>query len=90
MRAPPVQHPTLRAVHAGEFGIQGFPSIKLFSTDKQGKLKSKDYKGERSAPAIVDWALAEAKKVALQRLGVKKGKQQNFCLIKPETEYGGY
>ena len=75
-----VQHPTLRAFDAGEFGIQGFPSIKLFSTDKQGKLKSKDYKGERSAPAIVDWALAEAKRVALQRLGVKKGKQQNFVL----------
>lgn len=46
--------------------------------DKLGKLKAKDYNGERSAAAIVNWGLAEAKRVALQRIGVKKGKHQSL------------
>jgi hypothetical protein len=59
---------------AGDFGIEGFPSIKLISANKQGKLISKEYKGERSAAAIVEWGLVEAKRVALERIGVKRGK----------------
>lgn len=55
---------------AGEFKVQGFPTIKLLY-NKSGKLKAVDYKGGRSAKEIVEWALAQASKIALSRIGVK-------------------
>lgn len=55
--------------HAGEYGIQGFPTIKMFGGKKGAKPV--DYNGGRQAAEIVEWALAQAKKVALGRIGVK-------------------
>lgn len=58
---------------AGRYGIQGFPSIKLISGPSSEELKVVDYKSDRSAQSIVEWAFREAKKVALRRLGAKTG-----------------
>jgi hypothetical protein len=55
--------------HTGEYGIQGFPTIKLFGGKKGAKPI--DYNGGRQAAEIVEWALGQAKKVALSRIGVK-------------------
>ena len=41
---------------AQEYGIKGFPTIKLFSAGK--KKKAKDYQGPREAAGIVDYALS--------------------------------
>ncbi|KAF9907231.1 protein disulfide isomerase (PDI) protein [Linnemannia zychae] len=39
----------------GQYGIQGFPTIKIFPANRKGGVKyPKDYQGERSAKAIVD------------------------------------
>lgn len=55
---------------AGQFSIQGFPTIKLLGADAKGKVTAlADYKGERTAAAIVEWAFSQAKKVALKRIG---------------------
>jgi hypothetical protein len=35
----------------GRFGIQGFPTIKMFNIDKQ---KPEDYQGERSSAAMLE------------------------------------
>lgn len=48
---------------AGKFGVQGFPTIKIFS----GK-DSTAYNGERTAKAIAEAGLAQAKKKVKEQL----------------------
>ncbi|XP_045123689.1 protein disulfide-isomerase A6 homolog [Portunus trituberculatus] len=56
---------------AQQFGINGFPTIKIFGLDKK---KPQDYNGQRTAKAIVDFALNVAKeKVNAQLSGKKSG-----------------
>ncbi|KAJ0409169.1 hypothetical protein ATCC90586_010250 [Pythium insidiosum] len=50
---------------AAQFGVQGFPTIKIFGEDKS---KPTDYQGPRTSKGIVDAALAEARKVVNKRL----------------------
>jgi len=47
------------------YGIQGFPTLKLFGTNKKSP---KDYQGGRTADAIVDFAIQELKTIAKARL----------------------
>eukprot|EP00899_Mesostigma_viride_P007599 jgi/Mesvir1/16840/Mv15733-RA.1 len=54
---------------AGQYGVQGFPTIKIFSAGQ----KPTDYNGQRTAQAIADAALQAAKSLASQRLGGKAG-----------------
>lgn len=42
----------------GQFGVRGFPTIKVFGGDKNSPS---DYKGQRTASGLADAALAEAK-----------------------------
>lgn len=54
----------------GQYGVQGFPTIKVFGSNKN---KPDDYKGQRTAQGIVDGALKAAKdKVESQMGGGKK------------------
>lgn len=53
-------------------GVQGFPTIKLISFTN-GKRKVSNFKGDRSAAGIIDWALSQATKIALGRIGAKAG-----------------
>lgn len=56
---------------AQQFGVNGFPTIKIFGLDKK---KPQDYNGQRTAKAIVDSALNVAKeKVNAQLSGKKSG-----------------
>lgn len=55
---------------AATFGIRGFPTIKLFGADKTSPI---DYKGERTAKAIVEFALAQLGTAARSRLGGAQG-----------------
>lgn len=74
---------------AGRFGVQGFPTIKVFAGDKS---KPTDYNAARTAQAIVSEALKQASSLAQSRLsgkssggsgsgsgsgGSKKGKQED-------------
>lgn len=43
---------------AGQYGIKGFPTIKVFGANKRSPV---DYNGQRNAQAIADAALAECK-----------------------------
>ena len=54
----------------GRFGIKGFPTIKIFGTNKKSPT---DYNGARTASGIVDSAMGELKKIVNARLGVKGG-----------------
>lgn len=56
------QHQSL----AGQYGVQGYPTLKVFGSDKK---KPTDYRGARTAQAIVDTVLAEVKAIASKRLG---------------------
>ncbi|KAG2442054.1 hypothetical protein HYH02_009845 [Chlamydomonas schloesseri] len=57
---------------AGEFRVQGFPTIKLLYVDNAGgSVKSVDYNGGRTAKELVTFALDKAKALALKRLGEK-------------------
>lgn len=51
-----------------QFGVKGFPTIKLFGANKQ---KPSDHKGGRTARAFADAALAELKQIVDARLGGK-------------------
>lgn len=53
---------------AGQYGIQGFPTIKLFGIDKNKPI---DYQGARSAKDIVEFAMKEARRAVSERLNGK-------------------
>jgi protein disulfide-isomerase A6 len=55
---------------AGEYGIKGFPTIKLLYVDG-GKIKSSDYTGGRTAKEMIQFALDKAKSLAFKRIGEK-------------------
>lgn len=50
------------------YGIQGFPTIKLFGLDKK---KPTDYNQQRTATAIVDFCLSTAKTIVQNKLSGK-------------------
>lgn len=58
-------HGTLAQQH----GVQGFPTIKMFSVDAKGKQQVSDYNGGRTADALVDYVLTSLKKQAKAKLG---------------------
>jgi len=54
----------------GQYGIQGFPTIKVFGANKN---KPTDYNGQRTAQGIVDNALRTVKDVVNARMGGGSG-----------------
>ncbi|XP_075219462.1 protein disulfide-isomerase A6 homolog CaBP1 [Lycorma delicatula] len=54
---------------AGRFGVRGFPTVKIFGTNKQ---KPEDYSGSRTAQGLVDAAISAAKDKATAQLGGKR------------------
>ncbi|OQR87228.1 disulfide-isomerase [Achlya hypogyna] len=68
---------------AGQFGVQGFPTIKIFGADKRTPV---DYQGERSAKAIVDAGVREASKLAKARLSGKADKSSKASKDKTTKE----
>jgi len=54
----------------GRYGIKGFPTIKVFGTNKNSPS---DYNGGRTASAIADYAVNELKKIVTGRLGGSSG-----------------
>jgi len=55
----------------GEYQVQGFPTIKIFSADN--KKSPVDYNGPRTAQGIVDHAINQVRSIASGRLSGKKG-----------------
>ena len=53
-----------------QYGIRGFPTIKVFGTNKQSPT---DYQGGRTADAIVDQIISQLKTIANERLGKRGG-----------------
>lgn len=60
------QHESL----AGQYGVQGFPTIKVFGNDKS---KPTDYQGARTADAIAQAGLNAAQAAVRERQGGKNG-----------------
>lgn len=56
---------------AQQYSIKGFPTIMAMTTDSSGKIKSATYQGGRTAKEIIQWAMSQAEKVALKRIGAK-------------------
>jgi len=52
----------------GQFGVRGFPTIKVFGNDKS---KPQDYQGARDAAGIAQEAAKTAQKIVAERLGGK-------------------
>lgn len=52
----------------GQFGVRGFPTIKVFGNDKS---KPQDYQGARDAAGIAQEAAKTAQKIVTERLGGK-------------------
>lgn len=52
------------------YGIQGFPTIKVFGSNKQN---AQDYQGQRTAQGIVDAALNHVRSIVNERLSGKSG-----------------
>lgn len=51
------------------YNIQGFPTIKLFGTNKNSPV---DYNGQRTAKAMVDFCLSKVREAVQERLNGKK------------------
>ena len=58
----------------GQYGISGFPTIKIFGTNKRSPI---DYQGGRTADAIVEQALSQLRTIANERLGKRGGSSGN-------------
>ncbi|KAG0631153.1 hypothetical protein M758_1G231400 [Ceratodon purpureus] len=58
---------------AQQYGIQGFPTIKVFGLGKSPV----DYQGAREAKPIVEYALQQVKSLALDRLNGKSGSKKS-------------
>jgi protein disulfide-isomerase A6 len=72
---------------AGQYGVQGFPTIKIFGEDKKSP---KDYQGERSAKGIVDAGIREASKIAKNRVSGKSSSEKpKNANSKPSSSSGG-
>lgn len=54
----------------GQYGVKGFPTIKIFGANKKSPI---DYNNQRTAQAIADAALAEAKKKVTEKLSGRSG-----------------
>merc|ERR1719400_662831 len=54
----------------GQFGVQGFPTIKVFGRDKK---KPEDFRGNRNAQGIIDAGMAAAQKLVKEQLSGKTG-----------------
>lgn len=54
----------------GQFGIRGFPTIKVFGGNKN---KPEDFNGQRNAAGIVQAAQSAAQKLVAERMGGKSG-----------------
>ena len=54
----------------GQYGIQGFPTIKIFGRNKN---KPEDYQGSRDAKGMIDGGLAAARKMVNEQSGGKAG-----------------
>jgi len=52
----------------GQFGVRGFPTIKVFGADKN---KPADYQGARTAQGIAQEAAKQAQQIVMDRLGGK-------------------
>jgi protein disulfide-isomerase A6 len=59
---------------AGKYGVRGFPTIKIFGLNKNSPT---DYNGERTAKAIVESGLAEAKRKVKQQLDGETGSKSS-------------
>ena len=67
-------HPSHKDEHkaaGGNYGIKGFPTLKLLYVD-DGKIKSSDYNGGRTAKEMLDYIFDKAKSFAAKRIGEKK------------------
>lgn len=69
----------------GRFGVQGFPTIKVFGAEK---LKPSDYQGQRVAKAIVDSALSEARTIVKARLNGSGKKKDSSSQNKNKKNKG--
>lgn len=67
------------------YGIQGFPTIKVFGADKK---KPADYNGARQAKDIVEYALKEANAIVKGRLGGKPTSGSAGSSSKPSSSKG--
>eukprot|EP00960_Hanusia_phi_P039623 753955-Hanusia_phi.AAC.5 len=56
---------------AGQYGVKGFPTIKLFSTNKRNPS---DYSGQRDSKALAQFALKALQDSVMGRLGVNSDK----------------
>lgn len=54
----------------GRFGVRGFPTIKIFGSNKN---KPEDYNGGRTAQGLLEAALSAAKTKIYAQLGGKAG-----------------
>jgi protein disulfide-isomerase A6 len=56
------------------YSIKGYPTIKFFGANKNSPL---DYTGGRTASGIIQYALDQAKQVALGRIGASQSSQSS-------------
>jgi len=77
---------------AGDYGIQGFPTIKAMIVQKGKVVKTKEYKSDRTAKSIAAFALEVAQEYAELALGAKLGgkKKAEKSASKPSPSAGFY
>lgn len=69
----------------GKYSVQGFPTIKVFGTDKK---RPSEYNGGRTAGDLIDAAIRELGSLAKTRAGLKKAKGSSSSSKKARAESG--
>lgn len=74
---------TVHGSLAQKYGVQGYPTLKLFGLDKK---KPTDYQGERKSDAIVTNCMKAANALVKDRKAGKKGSPTGSPSSKPDTK----
>ena len=59
----------------GRYGVRGFPTIKIFSSDKNKPI---DFDGQRTAQGLTDAILSEIKNKVKAQLGGKSSHSKSY------------
>lgn len=62
---------------AQKYGVNGFPTVKLFYTDNKSNIKSIDYQGNRTPQDLINWTFSTAKKIALKKISSSSSNNNN-------------
>lgn len=81
---------TVHTIKGGEYGVQGYPTIKFFPGGRKDRSDASDYDGGRTSSEIVNWALEkyadaipapEVRELISKEIGLETCESKPLCVV---------